>query len=47
MILDPDDYEAWLTGTPDEAFVLIKPFLADRVVIHQSDKTRKATARAA
>jgi len=35
MILDPDDYDLWLTGTPDEAFELIKPFPAERMVIHQ------------
>ncbi len=35
MILDPDDYDQWLTGTPDEAFDLIKPFSAVRMVIHQ------------
>ncbi len=35
-ILDPDNYEAWLTGTPDEAFALIKPFPAERMVFHQS-----------
>lgn len=37
MILDPADYETWLTGTADEAFGLIKPFPAERMVIHQSD----------
>ena len=37
MILDPSDYETWLTGSPDEAFALIKPFPAERMVIHQSD----------
>lgn len=36
FIVDPDDYETWLTGTPDEAFALIKPFPADQMVIHQS-----------
>lgn len=35
-ILDPDDYEAWLAGTSDEAYALIKPFPAERMVIHQS-----------
>ncbi len=35
-ILDPVDYEEWLTGTPDEAFALIRPFPAERMVIHQS-----------
>ena len=36
VILDPADYAQWLTGTPDEAFALLKPFPADRMVIHQS-----------
>ncbi len=35
MILNPDDYDLWLTGTPDEAFDLIKLFPAERMVIHQ------------
>lgn len=41
-ILDPDDYETWLTGTPDEAFALIKPFPADCMVIHQSGEGLKS-----
>ena len=35
-ILAPADYETWLTGEPDEAFDLIRPFQADRMVVHQS-----------
>lgn len=42
MILDPDDYETWLTGTPEEAFALIRPFAADRMVIHQSGEGLKS-----
>jgi len=42
MILDPDDYETWLTGTPDEAFALIRPFPADRMAIHQSGEGLKS-----
>jgi putative SOS response-associated peptidase YedK len=41
-ILDPDDYDTWLTGTPDEAFALIKPFPAERMVIHQSGEGLKS-----
>ncbi|MEI4235398.1 SOS response-associated peptidase family protein [Roseovarius sp. D22-M7] len=41
-ILDPGDYEQWLTGTPDEAFALIRPFPAARMVIHQSGEGLKS-----
>ncbi|WP_255509727.1 SOS response-associated peptidase [Oceaniovalibus sp. ACAM 378] len=41
MILAPEDYAQWLTGTPDEAFALIKPFPAERMVIHQSGEALK------
>ncbi|MGI3212745.1 SOS response-associated peptidase [Roseovarius tibetensis] len=42
MILDPNDYEKWLTGTPDEAFALIRSFPADSMVIHQSGEGLKS-----
>lgn len=42
FIVDPDDYDTWLTGTPDEAFALIKPFPAERMVIHQSGEGMKS-----
>jgi len=42
MIVDPNDYETWLSGTPDEAFALIRPFPADRMVIHQSGEGLKS-----
>lgn len=42
MILDPADYECWLTGTPDEAFALIKPFPAELMVINQSGEGLKS-----
>lgn len=42
MILDPSDYDAWLNGTPDQAFALIKPFPAERMVIHQSGEGIKS-----
>ena len=42
VILDPDDYAQWLTGTPDEAFALCRPFPADRMVIHQSGEKLKS-----
>ena len=42
VILDPADYDQWLTGTPDEAFALLKPFPADRMVIHQSGESLKS-----
>ena len=31
VILDPKDYETWLTGSPDEALSLIRPFPAERM----------------
>jgi putative SOS response-associated peptidase YedK len=42
MILDPEDYAQWLTGTPDEAFALIKPFPAESMVIHQNGEGLKS-----
>jgi putative SOS response-associated peptidase YedK len=42
MILAPEDYSQWLTGKPDEAFSLIKPFPADRMVIYQSGERLKS-----
>ena len=42
VILDPADYAQWMTGTPDEAFELCRPFPADRMVIHQSGERVKS-----
>jgi putative SOS response-associated peptidase YedK len=42
MILAPDDYSQRLTGTPDEAFSLIKPLSADCMVVHQSGEGLKS-----
>lgn len=42
FIVDPDDYDTWLTGTADEAYALIKPFPAERMVIHQSGEGLKS-----
>ncbi|WP_143155531.1 SOS response-associated peptidase family protein [Loktanella atrilutea] len=42
VILDPDDYAHWLTGTPDEAFALLKAVPAERRVINQSGKGLKS-----
>lgn len=33
VILDPADYERWLTGSPDEAAALLHPFPANRMRI--------------
>ncbi|MEL6521944.1 MAG: SOS response-associated peptidase family protein, partial [Pseudomonadota bacterium] len=41
-ILEPEDYETWLTGSPDAAFDLIKPYPADKMVIFQSGEGLKA-----
>ena len=42
MILAPAEYAQWLTCTPDEAFALIKPFPAERMVTHQSGEAQKS-----
>jgi putative SOS response-associated peptidase YedK len=42
LILAPEDYTQWLTGTPDDAFALIKPFPAERMEIHQSGEALKS-----
>ena len=31
VILDDADYDTWLTGTPDEAAGLLKPFPSDQM----------------
>lgn len=33
VILDPSDYETWLTGSLDDAYQLLKPFPSDRIEI--------------
>ena len=33
VILDASDYEAWLTGTPEEASSLLRPFPAERMCV--------------
>lgn len=42
VILDPDDYAAWLSAGPDEAFGLIRPYPAEKMVIHQSGEGLKS-----
>ena len=42
VILHPDDYEGWLTGNPDAAFALIRPFPATEMVVHQSGEDLKS-----
>lgn len=34
-ILHANDYEEWLSGSPDAAFALICPFPAEKMIIHQ------------
>ncbi|SFD95520.1 Putative SOS response-associated peptidase YedK [Sulfitobacter brevis] len=41
-ILHPEDYEEWLTGDPKSAFLLIRQFPADEMVIHQSGEGLKS-----
>ncbi|NSX56807.1 SOS response-associated peptidase [Parasulfitobacter algicola] len=33
VILDPAEYETWLTGTPEQAMELVKPYAPDRMKI--------------
>jgi putative SOS response-associated peptidase YedK len=42
VILHPDDYETWLTGRIDDAFDLIRPYPAVRMVIHQQGEGMKS-----
>lgn len=41
VILDPDDYDAWLNGTPDAAAKLLKPFPAEQMQIVKSGEDEK------
>ncbi len=41
-ILDPDEYEAWLTAPAEDAFRLIRPYPAENMVIHQQGKDLKS-----
>ncbi len=40
VILDPNDYETWLTGAPDEAFALARSFPAERMRIVKAGADR-------
>ena len=42
VILDPDDYDCWLHGDPDQARHLLRPFPADRMCIIASGKDMKS-----
>ena len=41
-ILNPEDYEAWLTAPAEDAFRLIRPYPAAKMVIHQQGKDLKS-----
>jgi putative SOS response-associated peptidase YedK len=41
-ILDPEDYEAWLTAPAEDAFRLIRPYRAENMVIHQRGEDLKS-----
>ena len=41
-ILAPDDYDAWLTAPAEEAFRLIRPYPAGKMVIHQQGEDLKS-----
>lgn len=36
VIINPENYETWLTGSPDEAHQLLRPYLAERMRIVQN-----------
>ncbi|SEL38334.1 Putative SOS response-associated peptidase YedK [Roseovarius nanhaiticus] len=42
VILHPEAYEEWLTGRPESAFALLRPFPAEQMVIHQSGEGLKS-----
>lgn len=42
VILDPADYEAWLTAAPKDAFHLIRSYPAEKMAIHQSGEGLKS-----
>ena len=41
-ILAPDDYDAWLTAPAEDAFRLIIPYPAEKMVIHQQGEALKS-----
>lgn len=41
-ILHPDNYETWLAGQPKDAFNLIRPYPAEKMVIHQRGEGLRA-----
>jgi putative SOS response-associated peptidase YedK len=41
-ILAPEDYEAWLTAPAEDAFRLIRPYPAEKMVIHQQGEDLKS-----
>jgi len=42
MILAPEDYDAWLSESPEDAFSLIRPYPSACMVIHQSGEGLKS-----
>jgi len=42
VILHADDFETWLSGPPDAAFALLRPFPAEEMLIHQSGRGLKS-----
>lgn len=44
VILDPDDYETWLTGTPEDAAKLMRPYPAERMRVVQCGEGIKEDA---
>ncbi len=42
VIVDPDDYDTWLNGSPDNAAALLRPFPADRMQVFKSGEDEKS-----
>ena len=41
-ILDPEDYDTWLTAPAEDAFRLIRPYPAEKMVVHQQGENLKS-----
>ncbi len=44
VILPPDDYDQWMTGTAKEASELLRPYPADRMQVFKSGQDEKSDA---
>lgn len=42
VILEPEDYQTWLTGTAEDAFKLLKPYPAEKMTVFRSGEDMKS-----